>query len=134
MSNTLRLVRPGHPVYAALGLHLYPSVRVSTSTDGKTIRLAGPAVIQHSGKLENRDAPLDKLTQGRIYALDFGILNSNMYDVVLSINPKIGLTGIITNPGIMCAKTKHSLLFPLYTIKQTTLSDLEWIVAISVLS
>lgn len=134
MSTTIKSVRPGHPVYDALGLRLYPSVRIATAPENKGIRLGRPAAIQHSGKLEERDAPITKLMQGRIYSLDFGTMQSNIYDVIISVNPKIGLSGVLTNPGLLPAKSKHHLSFPIYTIRQIDLQELDWIVSISVLT
>jgi len=40
----------------------------------------------------------------------------------------------VTNPGILGPRATHELSIPLYTVKTTDLSDLDWIVRIYMLS
>ena len=131
MSLSLRTIVIDRHFYHSLGLKLAPGVEVKPGGDQKSIVLRNPEIVQLSGKEEE---PSLKLGQGRIYELKFGSISPAKDVVLIAVNPVIGRSAIVTNPGILGPKATHELSIPVYTVKTTDLSDLDWIVRIYMLS
>lgn len=134
MSISIRTLVKDKYLYRTLGLTLGETVEVKNTSDNKGVQLFKPKIIQHSGKPVEGAEDAAKLGQGKIYELDFGTVQSQKDLILVSVNPALGLTCVVSNPGVLCAKALHKLSFPVYTIKQTDLAELDWLVALYVLA
>jgi hypothetical protein len=132
MSISIRTLTKDKYVHQTLGLKHPEGVEVKGSPDNKALRLSKPQIIQHSGKDDVEPTP--KLGQGRIYELSFGTIHSQKDQVLVSVNPVLGRTCVVTQPGIVGAKQEQPLSIFVYTVKQVDISELDWILSLSVLS
>jgi len=132
MSLSLRTIIQDKFVHTSLGLKLNEGVTQKLTIDKKALGLGKPHIIQHSGKEDAE--PSDKLGQGRIYELNFGSLNSQRDAVLVSVNPALSKTCVVAQSNVLAAKESQELSISVYTIKQTDISELDWIVRLYVLS
>lgn len=132
MSISIRTLTKDKYVHQTLGLKHPEGVEVKGSPDNKALRLSKPQIIQHSGKDDVE--PTAKLGQGRIYELNFGTIHSQKDQVLVAVNPVLGRTCVVTQPGIVGAKQEQPLSIFVYTVKQVDISELDWILSLSVLS
>lgn len=131
MSISIRTLVKDKYVYQSLGLKPAQGVEILPGGDNKSIIFKNPKITQLSGKDEEVSS---KLGQGRIYELDFGTINSAKDIVLVSVNPALGRTAVVTNPTVIGAKREYQLSFPVYTIKATDLAELDWIIRLHVLA
>lgn len=131
MSISIRTLIKDKYVYQTLGLKPAEGVEILPGGDNKSIIFKNPKIIQLSGKEEEITA---KLGQGRIYELDFGTIHSSKDVVLVSVNPLLGRTAVVTNPNVIGPKLEHRLCFPVYTVKTTDLAELDWIIRLHVLA
>lgn len=132
MSLSIRTITKDKYVHLSLGLKHPEGVEARTTPDNKCLRLNKPQIIQHSGK---EDAELTtKLGQGRIYELSFGTIHSAKDQVLVSVNPLLGMTCVVTQPGLIAAKHEQRLSLFVYTVKQVDIAELDWIISLAVLS
>lgn len=132
MSISIRTLTKDKYVHQSMGLKHPEGVEVKAGPDHKALRLSKPQIIQHSGKDDVE--PTSKLGQGRIYELNFGTIHPAKDIVIASVNPLLGKTCVVTQPGLIGAKQEQSLSLFVYTVKQVDVSELEWILSLSVLS
>lgn len=133
MSISIKTMKKDNYAYTSMQLKLEPGVEVKSTVNNKGVLLCNPKIIQHSGKpVEGED--VSKLGQGRIYELNFGTIHPQKDLVLVSVNPALGLTCVVSNPGVINAKSLQQLSFPVYTIKQTDIAALDWIVALHVIA
>lgn len=133
MSISIRTLKKDNYVYNTLRLKLEDSVTVKTAVNNKSVFLSNPKIIQHSGKSVDGEE-VTKLGQGRIYELSFGTICPDKDIVLVSVNPALSLSCVVSNPGVINAKSLQNLSIPIYTVKQTDISELDWIVALYVLA
>lgn len=133
MSISIRTLKKDNYVYNTLRLKLEDSVTVKTAVNNKSVFLSNPKIIQHSGKSVDGEE-VTKLGQGRIYELHFGTICPDKDLVLVSVNPALSLSCVVSNPGVINAKSLQNLSIPIYTVKQTDISELDWIVALYVLA
>lgn len=133
MSISIRTLKKDNPLFKSLDIKLEPGVELRTAVNNKSVFFSNPKVIQHSGKASEGEDSL-KLGQGRIYELSFGTICPNKDIVLVSVNPALSLSCVVSNPCVINARSLQNFSIPVYTIKQIDLSELDWIVCIYVLA
>lgn len=133
MSLSLRTIVKDKFVHNSLNLRLLSGVKQIVALDKKSIRLGNPEIVQLTGK-EDPDTAPTKLGQGRIYELNFGAINSQRDAVIVSVNPALAKTAVVTQPTVIGTKESQALTISLYTIKQMDLGELDWIISLHVLA